>query len=104
LYVDRSHRRSGIASNLWRAAIDCAHAIGASAIYVSAVPSDSAVGFYLDVARQWVGAATASGLPRPALWSAWTGVLCGSGDHRRVWDPRTSATGHASEEVLETTT
>jgi GNAT superfamily N-acetyltransferase len=45
LYVDRSQRRRGVASCLWGAAIECARAIGASTIYVSAAPSDSAVGF-----------------------------------------------------------
>lgn len=47
LHVDRAHRRHGVASYLWRAALDRARAIGAGAIYVSATPSDSAVGFYL---------------------------------------------------------
>jgi GNAT superfamily N-acetyltransferase len=47
LHVDRRYRRRGIASLLWQAAIDRAQGNGAGAIYVSATPSDSAVGFYL---------------------------------------------------------
>jgi GNAT superfamily N-acetyltransferase len=47
LHVDRSHRRRGVASILWSVAADRARAIGKRAIYVSATPSDSAVGFYL---------------------------------------------------------
>jgi predicted N-acetyltransferase YhbS len=40
-------RPCGVASLLWGAAIDRARGNGAGAIYVSATPSDSAVGFYL---------------------------------------------------------
>jgi GNAT superfamily N-acetyltransferase len=47
LHVDRRHRRRGVASLLWGAAVDRARANAANAIYVSATPSDSAVGFYL---------------------------------------------------------
>ncbi|MEZ5216514.1 MAG: GNAT family N-acetyltransferase [Ilumatobacteraceae bacterium] len=47
LHVDRRHRRSGVASRLWAAAVECARAGGARTMYVSATPSDSAVGFYL---------------------------------------------------------
>jgi GNAT superfamily N-acetyltransferase len=47
LHVDRRHRRRGVASLLWGAAVDRARGDGARAIYVSATPSDSAVGFYL---------------------------------------------------------
>jgi GNAT superfamily N-acetyltransferase len=47
LHVDRRYRRRGVASLLWRAAADRARGNGARAIYVSATPSDSAVGFYL---------------------------------------------------------
>ena len=47
LHVDRSHRRRGVASVLWNVAAERARAIGKGAIYVSATPSDSAVGFYL---------------------------------------------------------
>jgi hypothetical protein len=37
----------GVASLLWGAAVERARGDGASAIYVSATPSESAVGFYL---------------------------------------------------------
>jgi GNAT superfamily N-acetyltransferase len=47
LYVSRPHRRRGAARALWRAAVDVALAAGAESIYVSAVPTGSAVGFYL---------------------------------------------------------
>jgi len=47
LHVGRPHRRRGVASALW---LDCearARGTGSHAIYVSATPSASAVGFYL---------------------------------------------------------
>jgi GNAT superfamily N-acetyltransferase len=47
LYVSRPHRRRGAARALWGAAVDLALAAGAQSIYVSAVPTGSAVGFYL---------------------------------------------------------
>jgi GNAT superfamily N-acetyltransferase len=47
LYVSREHRRRGVASALWSAAEGMALSAGAASIYVSAVPSGSAVGFYL---------------------------------------------------------
>jgi GNAT superfamily N-acetyltransferase len=47
LHVSRPHRRRGAAHALWRAAVDLAHAAGAEAMYVSATPTGSAVGFYL---------------------------------------------------------
>jgi len=47
LHVSRPHRRRGVASLLWDAAVDIAAAAGARSIYVSATPTDSAVGFYL---------------------------------------------------------
>ncbi|MCP3977622.1 MAG: GNAT family N-acetyltransferase [bacterium] len=47
LHVDRAHRRHGVASELWDAAVDRVRAIEASHLYVSATPSGSAVGFYL---------------------------------------------------------
>lgn len=48
LYVSRPHRRRGVASALWAAAAEIARDSGATSMYVSATPSDSAVGFYLD--------------------------------------------------------
>jgi len=47
LHVSRPHRRRGVASALWDAAIGAATAAGATSLYVSAVPTGSAVGFYL---------------------------------------------------------
>jgi ribosomal protein S18 acetylase RimI-like enzyme len=47
LYVDRAWRRQGLASSLVAAAVDAAVAAGEAHLYVSAVPSGSAVGFYL---------------------------------------------------------
>lgn len=47
LYVSRPDRRRGAARALWDAAADLARAAGAESVYVSAVPTGSAVGFYL---------------------------------------------------------
>lgn len=47
LYVSRPHRGRGVASALWEAVVDAAKAAGAASIYLSAVPTGSAVGFYL---------------------------------------------------------
>ena len=47
LHVNRQHRRRGVASALWDAAVDLALEAEAQSIYVSAVPTGSAVGFYL---------------------------------------------------------
>jgi len=47
LHVSRLHRRRGVASVLWTAAEQFAREAGAESMYVSATPSDSAVGFYL---------------------------------------------------------
>ena len=47
LHVSRPHRRQGAARALWDAAVDLALGAGAESIYVSAVPTGSAVGFYL---------------------------------------------------------
>ena len=47
LHVSRPHRRRGVASALWLAAERIAADAGAELMYVSATPSDSAVGFYL---------------------------------------------------------
>jgi GNAT superfamily N-acetyltransferase len=47
LYVDREYRRQGVATKL-TAEIEClARKAGARKLYVSAIPSESAVGFYL---------------------------------------------------------
>jgi GNAT superfamily N-acetyltransferase len=47
LHVSRPHRRQGAARALWEAAADRARAAGAASMYVSATPTGSAVGFYL---------------------------------------------------------
>ena len=47
LHVSRGFRRHGIGKRLMHEACDIARSAGARHIYVSAVPSESAVGFYL---------------------------------------------------------
>jgi ribosomal protein S18 acetylase RimI-like enzyme len=47
LHVSRRHRRRGVATALWEEAERIAVEAGAEVMYVSAVPSGSAVGFYL---------------------------------------------------------
>ena len=47
LHVSRKFRRAGIAGQLMEEACDIARDAGARQIYVSAIPSSSAVGFYL---------------------------------------------------------
>jgi ribosomal protein S18 acetylase RimI-like enzyme len=47
LHVSRKHRRRGVAKALWAAAESIAAEAGSAAMYVSAAPSGSAVGFYL---------------------------------------------------------
>jgi ribosomal protein S18 acetylase RimI-like enzyme len=47
LHVDHRFRRRGVARQLVQTVIDMAEASGAEALYVSATPSESAVGFYL---------------------------------------------------------
>lgn len=47
LHVSRAHRRRGAASALWDAGVMLARSAGARAVYVSATPTGSAVGFYL---------------------------------------------------------
>jgi GNAT superfamily N-acetyltransferase len=47
LYVDREHRRTGVATALVEEVERLARKDGARLLYVSATPSDSAVRFYL---------------------------------------------------------
>lgn len=47
LHVSRAHRRRGAASALWEAGVALARDAGARSLYVSATPTESAVGFYL---------------------------------------------------------
>ncbi len=49
LFVDRAHRRRGIARRLVAAVQSAARDGGAQRLYVSATPSESAVGLYLDL-------------------------------------------------------
>jgi GNAT superfamily N-acetyltransferase len=48
LHVNRADRRRGVARALWAEAVARARDAGSTAIYVSATPTGSAVGFYLD--------------------------------------------------------
>lgn len=47
LHVSRPYRRGGVAAALWDSAVQEATVASAEALYVSATPTDSAVGFYL---------------------------------------------------------
>lgn len=47
LHVTDPYRRQGVGTALWTRAVDRARSAGSSSIYVSATPSGSAVGFYL---------------------------------------------------------
>jgi ribosomal protein S18 acetylase RimI-like enzyme len=47
LHVSRPYRRRGAAQSLWDAAVHLSVESGAESIYVSATPTESAVGFYL---------------------------------------------------------
>jgi GNAT superfamily N-acetyltransferase len=47
LHVTRPFRRQGVATRLWDEAVRIAAAGGASSLYISAAPTESAVGFYL---------------------------------------------------------
>lgn len=47
LHVDRNHRRKGIARGLLEEVKRLARERGASRLYISATPSDSAIGFYM---------------------------------------------------------
>jgi GNAT superfamily N-acetyltransferase len=46
LHVSRPYRRTGAGSMLWDEAVRLSKAAGATSMYVSATPSQSAVGFY----------------------------------------------------------
>jgi ribosomal protein S18 acetylase RimI-like enzyme len=47
LHVSRPYRRRGAAQALWSVAAEIAAADGADSMYVSATPTESAIGFYL---------------------------------------------------------
>lgn len=63
LFVSRPYRRQGVATQLLREAERLARADGATALYVSATPSASAVGFY--ISRGFLPAAQ----PMPELYA-----------------------------------
>lgn len=46
MHVSRAYRRQGIAGRLFKEAVEISRAAGASAMYISATPSESALGFY----------------------------------------------------------
>jgi predicted N-acetyltransferase YhbS len=47
LYVTRAYRAHGVGTQLFEAAVSCARAAGANAVYVSATPTENTVDFYL---------------------------------------------------------
>ena len=47
LYVTRAYRARGVGTQLFEAAVSCARAAGANAVYVSATPTENTVDFYL---------------------------------------------------------
>lgn len=47
LHVSNPYRRQGVGTALWTEAVDRARSAGSDTMYVSATPSGSAVGFYL---------------------------------------------------------
>lgn len=59
LHVSLAYRRHGVASRLTREMIEHSRASGAKRMYVSATPSESAVGFYL----RWGFAPTSEPIP-----------------------------------------
>lgn len=63
LHVSHGHRRQGIAARLTAEAIRLARADGAEQMYVSATPSESAVGFYRSQGFQLVDK------PHPELYA-----------------------------------
>jgi len=48
LHVSNRYRRQGVASHLYDEVIRMAHADGATRLYVSATPTESAVSFYMN--------------------------------------------------------
>jgi len=48
LYVDRKYRRQGVATSLMAEVERLARESGAGKLYISAIPSESAVGFYIE--------------------------------------------------------
>ncbi len=63
LHVSRPSRRRGAATALWNEAAAAARASGAETLYVSAVPTGSAVGFYLQQGCQLADPV------HPGLWA-----------------------------------
>ena len=63
LHVSRNYRRKGVASALWIAGVAVAASADANAMYISATPSGSAVGFYTS------RGCTLAEKPHPALFA-----------------------------------
>lgn len=63
LHVTRAYRRRGVASALWATGVEIAASADATSIYVSATPSNSAVGFYTSRGCRLVDE------PHPALFA-----------------------------------
>jgi N-acetylglutamate synthase-like GNAT family acetyltransferase len=53
LHISNGYRRLGIASHLFDEVVALAHQSGATHLYVSATPSESAVGFYTSRGFAW---------------------------------------------------
>ena len=64
LYVSRSARGTGVGTRLFAAAAEAARAMGASALYISSVPTENTVDFYLHRGASLVTD------PDPALFAA----------------------------------
>ena len=47
LHVSRDHRKQGIASTLFKLAVDQAKALGAKKLYISATPSEHTINYYM---------------------------------------------------------
>jgi len=63
LHVSNGYRRQGIASHFFDEIVEMAHQTGARQLYVSATPSESAVGFYTSRGFVWTKT------PHPALFA-----------------------------------
>ena len=55
LHVSREYRRKGIGAAITHQLLEHAHALGSERVYVSAVPSESAVGFYKSFGFNLIG-------------------------------------------------
>jgi GNAT superfamily N-acetyltransferase len=64
LYVSRSVRRQGVGRKLFAEAAEAARGLGAKALYISAVPTEKTVNFYLHLGASLVAE------PDPDLFAA----------------------------------